>query len=313
MKKTMYKFLLATLLCLTLILSVTACSPKSENGNVDVTQKQETTGTQKAPETTPAKEPVQLTFSTFNAWWTSGTIQKAIEMYQNETGNKIDPQIFPDDQFVNVINTKMASGETPDVFAIWPTGATSRFRKDLLEPLDGPWVSKLNIDRAKVAGYADSDGKVYSAPYGGASIQGIMYNKELFKTAGITPPFKTYDEFMAACEALKKLGVTPLTLPNKEGWTTQIVFYAGSAYIAAKDSEFAVSIASNKIKPSESPAIVSLMERLLAIRDKGYTNEDHLSTTMAMAEQALAEGKTAMVFGGDWLWTDFGSSLIIRI
>lgn len=304
MKKINLRFLVSVLLCMTVLVSVSACG---NNNNSKETTSTTSSSTAKTSIIGTKKDPVTLTFSTFNAWWTNGAIQKAIEMYQDETGNKVDPQIFPDDQFKNVISTKLASGDTPDVFAIWPI--ISQFNIGLLEPLDGSWTSKINADRAKKMEYSSlKDGKFYTAPYGAVSLQGIMYNKEVFKSAGITPPLKTYDDFLAACEAIKKLGITPLTLPSKEGWTTQIVFYAGSAYIPAKDSQFGANIASNKVKPSQVPEIIDLFNRVLAVKDKGYTNEDYLSTTMAMAEQALAEGKTAMVFGGAWLYSDFNNN-----
>jgi len=44
---------------------------------------------------------------------------------------------------------------------------------------------------------------------------------------------------------------------------------------------------------------------VLKIRDSGYTNSDALSTTVAMGEDALAKGTTAMMPGGDWLYSDF--------
>lgn len=250
------------------------------------------------------KDPVTLTFSTFNAWWTTGNIQAAIKLYEDKTGNKIEPQIYPDDQFLNIISTKLASGETPDVFAIYAN--VTLFNTDQLEPLDGTWTRRIDLETAQKNNYASmKDGKFYGAPYGASSYSGLMYNKEIFQKVGITPPLKTYQEFLDAADKIKALGVTPLTLPNKDGWTTQIVVNAGSHYLLNQDPKLGTDLASNQAKPADKPAIVDLFKRFLTLKDKGYTNKDDLSTTMAMAEQSLAEGKTAMVFGGDWLAADF--------
>lgn|GEM_PF-1315016 len=304
--RTKMKGALTVFLCSVLVLLAAACGNGGDNGKASPSVGSAAASSEPAAESSAPmdKEPVTITFTTFNAWWASGNIQKAIELYQAETGNKVDAQIFPDDQFVNIINTKLASGDTPDVFAIWPN--VTNFNKDQLEPLDGPWTEKIDLERAKKFGYASiEDGKYYSAPYGANSIQGLIYNKDLFQQAGISGPFKTYQEFLDACEALKKIGVTPLVLSNKEGWTTQILFYTGSNYLAAQDPNLAMELATNKAKPSEKPALIDMVNRVLALRDKDYTNDDHLSTTIAMAEQALVEGKTAMIFGGDWLYADF--------
>lgn len=304
--KKKLKSLAVMLIVSALVLAVSACGGNKTN-NVAATATPESSATVSAeakPSEETKKDPVTLTFSTFNAWWTGGNIQEAIKLYEAETGNKIDAQIFPDDQFANVISTKLATGETPDVFAIWP--AVTQFNIDHLEPLEGEWTSKIDMERAKKYSFVSlKDGKFYTAPYGPGSFQGIMYNKEVLRKAGVTPPFKTYQEFIDAIEKIKAIGVTPLTLSNKEGWTTQILVYAGSHYVVNQDPQFGADLASNKVQPKDKPGLVDLFKRVLDLKGKGYTNENDLSTTMAMAEQALAEGKTAMVFGGSWLSSDF--------
>jgi len=229
----------------------------------------------------------------------------AIKMYQDETGNTIEPQIYPDDQFVTVLKAKMATGDVPDVFA-YNTDVT-QFGKDQLLPLKGPWVSKIDKTRSVLNKYARKEDSniMYAAPYGPCNFQGIMYNKDVMKKAGVTLPLKTYTEFIAACEAIKKIGVTPLYLPNKDGWTAQILVYSGSMYIPIKEPTFAENIYSNKLKPQDDPLLLDMTKKLVDLKTKGYMNADMASATMAMAEQALAEGKVAMVGGGDWLAADF--------
>ncbi|MDG0813849.1 extracellular solute-binding protein [Cohnella rhizosphaerae] len=102
--------------------------------------------------------------------------------------------------------------------------------------------------------------------------------------------------------------MTPLYLPNKDGWTAQILVYIGSQYVPIKEASFAEGVYTNKLQLQDSPALVDMFKRVLDFKTKGYMNDDMLSATMAMAEQALAEGKTAFVAGGNWLYTDFQSN-----
>ena len=55
------------------------------------------------------------------------------------------------------------------------------------------------------------DGKLWAAPLYLMGIP-LAYNKDLFKKAGLDPenPPKTWDEFLKACETLKKAGITPM-------------------------------------------------------------------------------------------------------
>ena len=52
----------------------------------------------------------------------------------------------------------------------------------------------------------------------------IVYNKELFKKAGLDPdqPPKTWAEFLAAGEKLKKAGITPIVTGLKDGFGGEI-------------------------------------------------------------------------------------------
>ncbi|MDI4644056.1 ABC transporter substrate-binding protein [Cohnella hashimotonis] len=250
------------------------------------------------------KTPVKLTFATYNAWWNMENLQKAIKMYEEETGNTIEPQIYPDDQFMNVLKAKLATGDVPDVFAFNPS--VKDFGQDQLAPLNGPWVDKLDKSRAVKNGYTwAGDDKVYVAPYGSTSFMGLMYNKDVVAKAGVTLPLKTYGDLLAAAEKIKAAGAIPLYMPNKEAWTAQIDVFAGSQYIAMKNPDFAQQVASGKLKYQDEPLLVDMFKRIADFQKKGYMNADMASATMPMAEQALAEGKTAFVAGGNWLYQDF--------
>ena len=288
MKKFNFKVITATFICCTFLLTTSAFGFSSSSLKAAASK----------------KTPVKLTFATFNTWWTTDNLKVAIKLFQEETGNIIDPQIYPDDQFTNIIKTKLATGDVPDLFEY--NTSVKDFAPDQLDALQGLWTKKIDLKRAAINGYARvGDKNIYAAPFGPCGFQGMMYNKDVMKKAGVKLPLKTYKEFVAACIAIKKIGVTPLYLPNKDGWTAQIVVYTGSMYIPIKSPFFTRKIYTNKMQYKNEPLMVDMLKRLVDLKTKGYMNTDMASATMAMAEQALAEGKVAMVGGGNWLYADF--------
>ena len=85
--------------------------------------------------------------------------------------------------------------------------------------------------------FASRDGKVYEAYANPLGYFGVIYNKELFQKAGIKLPLKTYQELLDACEALQKIGVTPIGMAGKGGWQIQMIEAIGGNYIFNKSSD----------------------------------------------------------------------------
>lgn len=249
------------------------------------------------------KENVTITFSTFNQWYNDG-LKAGIAKYEEKTGNKVEVQVYPDDQFTNLIMTKMATGDVPDVIGIHPQTNMWPSLVDKVEPLEGEWTEKLLPSTASKV-VRESDGNIVAAPYGACSSVGVSYNKQIFEDAGVELPLKTYEEFLDACEKIKATGVTPIYLPNKDNWTAQIFLLCSMNAVFEKDNTLAEKLMTNQIKPSEIPEMVEMCNRIVELKDKGYMNEDLNSATYDMAVGAVANGEAAMFLCGDWNYADY--------
>ncbi len=300
MKKTILKAFLAGTLGAALILSTVACGKASGGNNTTAGTGTAPAATQTEKATVPAEKAATLTLSGSNGMGTDG-MKAALKLYEQDSGNKIDFQLYPDDQYQNIIKTKMATNDTPDVVEFWATA--SNFAENQVEVLDGPWVKQLPEDKVRLKYGRASDGKVVVAPFGTCMLFGVAYNKDVFKKAGVTPPLKTYNDFIAACEAIKKTGVTPLELGNKDNWTAQIFGLVGLNYMFKDNPDMAQDMLTNKIKPAESPAWLDFTKRMLALKEKGYINSDYMSVTMNDARKPVIDGKAAMLFELD---ADYG-------
>lgn len=248
---------------------------------------------------TKTKKPITLTFATFNNWGTTQSpVSISINLYEQSTGNKITKQLYPDDQYMNIIKTKFATGDVPDFIATY-VGRVGNVPLKFLEPLDGsPWIANLKPGMAAIA-TRENDKKWVIAPVGSSAYLGAIYNKKLFAKAGIKLPLKNYKELVAACEALQKIGVPAIQPANKDnaGFIWNLI---GDHYIYEKDPSIAKNIMANKLNPSKSPALVAGYQRLLDL--KKYFKSDYASATGMDGLKQVATGEVGMFANGSWCY-----------
>ncbi len=293
---------IAVLVMITCLISMVACSNSGKESAAQNSQTESTDTTAKQESTAPEKkaEPVTLTFATFNEWITQGEgISKVFKMYEEATGNKIKQDIYPNDQFTNLLAAKLATGDVPDFYAI--NMGEQYIPYTNLEPLDGPWIDKM-VPAAKVNATRKSDGKVCMAYFNPVTYLCAIYNKDVFNKAGVKAPLMTYQQLLDACKAIEKIGVTPIYLMGKEVWTAEMIPGLGGVYLFKKDPGLADKLKKNELKPSESPEFVDLIKRALAL--KPYINKDFMSVPLTAGVGQVAEGKCAMTIMGDWYYDE---------
>jgi len=133
----------------------------------------------------------------------------------------------PHDNYYEVIRSALASGTGPDVLLLHADQRATAV-KDALLPLDtlvASWKSEV-ADSSWAA--TSVDGKIYGVPYTNQGI-GFYYNKDLFKKAGLNPDKApvSWNDFLAACESLKKAGIVPIVSGNASPcFTSDFIFRA---------------------------------------------------------------------------------------
>jgi raffinose/stachyose/melibiose transport system substrate-binding protein len=195
MKKSSHKVLALLISALMLLGMLSACSPSSQNQGTPANPSGDSNAsaeTQKEAETSTGS--VTLTILANQDWVSKPYMKAAWQNYEQQTGNKLDIQAVPIDSGEQIMKTKFATGEIPDIFMHFPGHGLAPYRPadNFVEFSDAPWVSDLMpyvVDQAKY------DGKVYGLPHWEASISGMIYNKEIFNDLGITVP-TTQAEFV---------------------------------------------------------------------------------------------------------------------
>ena len=217
------------------------------------------------------------------------TIKVALGKAAEIMGVELAFDVYPDDQFLNVVNTKLATGNAGDII-VHNFGLTDVSASDLA-PLSGEWIDHITTTTKPLC--LDPEGNVLKAPLGGESNMGFLYNKKVLEASGVKLPIRNYAELMAACDQIKAAGFVPVYVSNKEVWTAQILLLTTMTSVFANDPELIQGIVTNTLKPWESEKLVKLWENALSLKERGYINEDYMSATNDMAFEALAEGECA--------------------
>ncbi|WP_162463382.1 ABC transporter substrate-binding protein [Paenibacillus psychroresistens] len=248
------------------------------------------------PEATKAaegkKSNVTLTIAASQNWIRQADKDIAADFTQ-ETGIKVDFQVNPDDQYKDVIKSKLATKEATDI--IYFQGGVSAYEllpaDNLLDLTNEAWVAR-ETEWAK--GGTTLDGKVIGLNRWGTDGWGIMYNPELFTKLNLKVP-TTYEEFLAVCEAIKAAGIIPIFENAKDTWHLPLWLNNIAYQVSAKDSSLYGKLADGTTKFADIPQAEMAVAQLKELADKGYLGKDFMSNDWNGAIPALGEGKYAMI------------------
>jgi ABC-type glycerol-3-phosphate transport system substrate-binding protein len=242
-----------------------------------------------------------------------GPVFKALD----EAFEKANPGVVvnhvaqPHDKYYEIIRSALASGTGPDVLLLHADQRAVAL-KDTLLPLDkavAPWRSEIP---ESCWAATSTGGVVYGVPYTNQGI-GFYYNKALFAKAGLDPEKapSEWKDLLAACEALKKAGITPIGAGDASPcFTVDFLLRALVAnYYGPAVEGFAKEGKASYTDP-QYRAAVALVDELLK---KGYIDPDGGSVNYFMdAVDAFKAGKSAIFVGltSDVAhWKDFEDAL----
>jgi ABC-type glycerol-3-phosphate transport system substrate-binding protein len=212
----------------------------------------------------------------------------------------IKVQIVPVD-FGNAeqtIKLGIISGNPVDVSFFWGTAiktfVDAKMAEDLtpyLEADGGKWKNTFLpqfIDAGKV------NGKYYAVSYQPV-IETIFYNADLFTQYKIKVP-ANWNEFLSACETLKKNGLFGMSVQNTQHH--QLLVFA---YQLMLDSGKIAEITTGKVPfsgPNEAPGLRKSLEMLKEVYQKGYwyPGEGALTSTRDEVRAAFYQGKIGMLY-----------------
>lgn len=228
------------------------------------------------------------------------TMREIADQYSKEKGGKwkIDFETTADrPSYLQKLKTLVAGNNMPDIIDTDP----DLYAKELVK------AGKL-VDMKKFLQKNDyyqnfyptalkyqefADGSMYTLPLE-YHVEMIWYNKNLFSQHGIDVP-KTFDQWLAACEKLKKAGVTPISVDGIDRWPVQR--YLAMPAFRQTGNQFIENLSQGKEKMSSQTGVDSVK----FVKEIGqYFNEGFSATDYATAQSMFLDGKSAMYYIGDW-------------
>lgn len=211
---------------------------------------------------------------------------------------------LPDEQYQTSIKTKLAAGEAPDIFLVWPKssicGVNDLAKAGYLMDLSG-YNFWNNFSKGSVDDLA-YNGKSYAIA-NGTDILGTYYNKDLLKKVGITSEPQDWPSFLATCQKLKDAGITPIVLGDKDPWVVQFGLYQIAANVVYPgDMDFDKNLQAGK-ESLTNPKWIKAISMYQELYTKGYVAKNTLGLSSSQAIQQFIDGKAAMTFDGTWDYT----------
>ena len=246
-------------------------------------------------------------------WMTdrNDTLQKLAQQYKDETGIEVSVQLFaPSESYSQKVIASAQANVLPDIYGILDKKSIlADFIKaglvaDLTSAMEadsGSWrkslFEKALADRQFDTGntYGVKAG-IYGVPIDVTNEQ-MLYNKKLLAKAGISAPPKTFDEFIKAVQALKRVGISPFVSGWGELWLLDCFASNYAFNIMGEEKIFATY--RGEVKYTD-PDWIKVFDVFVELRDKGALIDGIVTKGNKYAEQDFALERTAFTFNGSW-------------
>lgn len=202
-------------------------------------------------------------------------------------------------QYDPVLKTRISSGNAPTIFSLDGPASLKQFKSheaDLSDTKAAKAAQPGTLDAVK------SEGKTYGLPFN-VEGYGFVYNKSVFKKAGIDPKSLTsYDKLDAAVKKLDsekdKLGIKGVfALPGKEAWVMSD--HLLNLYLSKEfDGNAQKLYKSQKMEFAKNAE----MKQMLDLQSKYSIKPVMQMDYAAQVNQNFSQGKAAMIQQGDWIY-----------
>ena len=193
------------------------------------------------------------------------------------------------------LNALVDANKTPDVFIVSPgPNLTDYVAPGVAAPLDeyleaDGWKDTFASDA--VFAQMTYDGKIYAIPLNTAAAC-VFYNKEIFAEAGVEVP-TTYTELLDACEKIKAIGKTPITISAGTAWCLSML----AGYLCDREGVDLAALNANEASWVNEKTIAAgnkLLELSQYFQDTAAGDSNDDATTALYMEEA------AILIQGSW-------------
>ncbi len=223
-------------------------------------------------------------------------VQALLDKYKEETGVQITFEPTVSDQYNATLRLQLDNGTGPDLYysrsyAVGQELFDAGFSMDCT---DIPGV-KENFGASALNAWQTPDGKAFAVPFAAVS-QIIYYDKDVFAQSSLEVP-KTFEEFLAVCEALKAKGIEPLANGIASNWDILECVYLGMLPNYVGGAEERAKYESGEKKMNDEVFLKSLQDyaalaKFLPMGFESITNSD--------GPAMVGNSRAAMFIDGSW-------------
>jgi raffinose/stachyose/melibiose transport system substrate-binding protein len=239
---------------------------------------------------------ITLTYMASQGWIVDAELELA-KQFEEETGIHIDFQIVPADQYFNVLQTRLNSGEGTDIFGGQSGKTDMQILYNITEngvDLTGEeWLERadpLSVEQTTL------DGAHYGLTIWDPGKWPIIYNKQIFADHGLSVP-TNFDEFLAVCQTLLDAGITPIYEPVADGWHHVMWFPEIGPRFEEVTPGLKDALNANEATFADDPTMLEALQDLQTLYDTGCFGSNTLSDAGSETEAKLASGEYAMTIG----------------
>ena len=202
-------------------------------------------------------------------------------------------------QWMPVLKSKFAAGQGPDIFIVEGPAQYDLF-KDYVVPQTGqPWTERA---AAFARSGLEIDGEYMGMPVN-LEGYGYIYNKAIFREAGVEQLPRTLDELRDTAEKIQAAGYTPFSTGYGEWWVLGL--HLMNIPFARQDDPqaFIDALNAGEVAMADTPEFQALQQLIDLTVEFGERNP--LTTNHSMQVERFVNKDVAMIQQGNWKEIDF--------
>lgn len=234
-------------------------------------------------------------------------LQGMAKDYEAKTGVAVKLQLLSGDVLGQKFQAAAQANTLPDISAAW-TGigdalapyAKSRQIMNLNSAMNAGWKNSFVAAQLQSTSFAGGNKwgvtpGIYLVPLDSVNMQ-ILYNKSLFKKAGISQVPKTFEEFLSAGKQLRAAGIEPFA----SGFGSWGIPAFGQPYLWNTLGKAALESTYLGKASYDSPAWISFLNIYKQMADANILVRGGVTLDFPAAESMFANGQVAMLYDGSW-------------
>lgn len=238
-------------------------------------------------------------------------LEALVKQYEQQTGIRVEVVLYaPSDAYSQRVIASAQAKTLPDIYGIldkkvifasfiengFVANLTEEFNKNDAQWAKTLFPKALDVNRFPEGNIYGIKPGIYGVPIDVTNIQ-MLYNKKLFEKAGIKSVPKTFDEFLAAIEALKRVGVPGFVAGWGELWMLECFTSNYAFNIMGEDKVMATYRGE---VPYTDPDWIKVLNIYKILSDKGAYVDGIVTKLNKFSEQDFALERAAFAFNGSW-------------